>query len=135
MTWTDGLNTWAGSPFCNQVIDPNAISTCSGKQGISALLCPDSPAIDAADKNCTRIDTFTLRCNTGPDDTPPNSVITVSTVHCPAAGSALNQPRLPDTWASYCQEWYGAAPDIGACEYVPASTTKTPNAPIQTNVQ
>jgi hypothetical protein len=44
--------------------------------------------------------------------------------HCPAAGSALDQPRLSD--GSNCHEWYGAAPDIGACEYVPPSSTVSP---------
>ena len=42
---------------------------------------------------------------------------TITEINCPAPGSALNQPRLPD--GSYCAEWYGKAPDAGACEFVP----------------
>jgi hypothetical protein len=106
MTWTDGVNTWAGNPFCNGLMDPNAISTCTGKQGISALLCPDSPAIDMG--------------------------AVIAGFHCPAAGSALNQPLNAD--GSFCQEWYGNAPDAGACEFVPTQAVKPPNAPAQTNV-
>ena len=37
--------------------------------------------------------------------------------HCPAPGSAIPQPRLSN--GDYCKEWYGLAPDIGACEFVP----------------
>jgi len=37
--------------------------------------------------------------------------------HCPKPGSALNQPRISN--GDYCQEWYGASPDLGSCEYVP----------------
>jgi hypothetical protein len=60
---------------------------------------------------------------------------TITEINCPQAGSALNQPRLPD--GSYCSEWYGSAPDIGACEYV-AQVTPPPNpvptAPMSLNV-
>jgi hypothetical protein len=42
----------------------------------------------------------------------------ISGLHCPLPGSAINQARLAD--GSYCVEWYGSAPDIGACEFVPA---------------
>lgn len=38
-------------------------------------------------------------------------------VHCPKPGSALGQPRMSN--GDYCHEWYGRAPDLGSCEYVP----------------
>lgn len=85
-TWTDGVYTWAGNPFC---VGP----------GYNYTLQATSPAIDAG---------------------------TITPINCPAAGSALNQPRLPD--GSYCSEWYGAAPDIGACEYAMNVVSK-PAAP------
>lgn len=37
-------------------------------------------------------------------------------LHCPAAGPSSQFP--PNADGSPCLEWYGAAPDIGACEYV-----------------
>ena len=45
--------------------------------------------------------------------------------HCPAAGSALSQARQAD--GSYCVEWYGKAPDIGACEFVPEAPPAAPS--------
>lgn len=114
MTWTNGQYTWAGNPYC-------------AGEGYNYTLQPNSPAIDAGDKNCHHIDTFMLECMSGPDDTPPNSIFQVETYHCPNPGSALNQPRLPDPWASYCLEWYGAGPDIGACEFVPQMIPQRPN--------
>jgi hypothetical protein len=36
--------------------------------------------------------------------------------HCPAAGPGHGA----------CQEWYGKAPDIGACEFVPSGPPNTP---------
>lgn len=99
-TWTDGTHTWAGNPLCNQIIGtgPSCDGATSGP--ISALLCAKSPAIDAG--------------------------MVIPDFHCPAAGSALNQPRLSD--GTYCQEWYGKAPDIGACEFVPTAATVAPPA-------
>jgi hypothetical protein len=64
-------------------------------------LAPGSPAIDAGAM-------------------PPDPF------HCPNPGSALNQPKLPD--GSYCGEWFGSAPDIGACEYVTAAMVNVPTA-------
>lgn len=62
-------------------------------------------------------------CNMGGliAETSPNidKGILITGLDCPQPGSALNQPRLGDPWNSYCYEWYGAAPDIGACEFVP----------------
>ena len=115
MTWTDVGHTriWAGNPYCFE----------SG-----TLLSSNSPAIDAAEKKCKRIEVFTLECQTGPQDTPANSIITVPTRHCPLPGSALNQPRLADGHDSYCQEWYGAGPDIGACEFVPGLAPDAPKS-------
>ena len=69
MTWTDGVDTWAGNPSCKD----------SGM-----LLQSTSPAIDMG----AVIDGF----------------------HCPNPG--------PDS-SGTCIEWYGSAPDAGACEYVP----------------
>src|SRR5262249_42069774 len=47
-TWTDGVHTWAGSPFCNQMIG-NDVS-CSDTMGpISAMICANSPARDAGE--------------------------------------------------------------------------------------
>ena len=43
----------------------------------------------------------------------------ISGFHCPKPGSALNQPRMRN--GDYCQEWYGASPDVGGCEYVPSA--------------
>lgn len=106
MTYKNGIYTWAGNPMCIG-------------DGFNYTLQPTSPAIDAGDTGCVHTGTFQLQCQTGPDDTPPNSTINVSTLHCPNPGSALNQPRLPDQYNSYCLEWYGKGPDIGACEFVP----------------
>lgn len=74
-TWTDGVNTWAGNPFCAEA---------------GFLLAPGSPAIDQGAR--------------------------IEGLHCPEPGSALNQPVLAD--GSYCLEWAGKNPDIGACERV-----------------
>ena len=83
-TWTDGLHTWAGSPFCAQA---------------GTLLSPDSPAIDAG---------------------------TITEINCPKPGPTLTG----------CLEWYGKAPDIGACEYVPTtSAPKLPSAPVGLSIQ
>jgi hypothetical protein len=91
-TWTDGKNTWAGNPGCNQIIGTGA--RCDGTTGpFSALLCAKSPAIDAG--------------------------FFVTGFHCPNPGSALNQPKQAD--GSYCVEWYGKAPDIGSCEFYVAA--------------
>lgn len=73
-------------------------------------------------------------CNQGFIPTPESPVIDKGILipghHCPLPGSALNQPRMDDPWNSYCQEWYGAAPDIGACGFVPtASLILPPTAP------
>lgn len=59
------------------------------------LLQPDSPAIDAGEL--------------------------IPGHHCPLPGSSVGQPRLLQAgWLdTHCGEWYGAAPDIGACEFVP----------------
>lgn len=70
-TYTDGVYTWAGNPFCAE---------------IGTLLSPESPAIDHG--------------------------APIAGFHCPAAGP------FP---GSDCVEWYGLAPDIGACEFVPTS--------------
>jgi len=51
--------------------------------------------------------------------------------HCPNPGSALNQPTLPD--GSYCGEWFGSAPDIGACEYVTAAMVTVPTVAAPPN--
>lgn len=67
------------------------------------LLSPESPAIDTG---------------------------ALTEIHCGAPGSALNQPRLPD--GSFCVEWYGSAPDIGACEFVPTAIITVPPAPTIT---
>jgi len=46
--------------------------------------------------------------------------------HCPAPGAN----------PSGCQEWSGAAPDIGACEYVSGpNSAKAPNAPSGMSVR
>ena len=82
MTWTDGTQTWAGSPFC-------------GWSG--TLLSANSPSVDRG--------------------------AMISGFHCPKPGSALNQPRLSN--GTYCQEWYGNSPDVGACEYVPPALAQT----------
>jgi hypothetical protein len=74
---------------------------CVG-QGYNYTLQPTSPAIDAGAM-------------------PPDPF------HCPAPGSALNQPRLPD--GSYCGEWFGKAPDIGACEYTTAAIVQPKPVP------
>jgi len=74
--------------------------------GVGAILSPTSPAIDAG--------------------------ALIQGFHCPNPGSALNQPRMSN--GDYCQEWYGSAPDIGACEYVPAIAT-IPNPPSDLVVQ
>jgi hypothetical protein len=83
-TWTDGVNTWAGNPFCNIT---------------GSILLPTSPAIDYG--------------------------VIIEGFHCPLPGSSVNQPKImlptgsPDAWLqSNCIEWYGKAPDAGACEFV-----------------
>ncbi|SRR6266446_3123098 len=75
--------------------------------GTNYTLLPTSPAIDAG----ALIEGF----------------------HCPLAGSALNQPRQPN--GDFCWEWYGKAPDIGGCEFVPTQMVKPPNPPALTNVE
>lgn len=57
------------------------------------LLQPDSPAIDAG--------------------------ALIEGHHCPLPGSSVGQPKMTDWLGDNCREWYGAAPDIGACEFVP----------------
>src|SRR5690348_18254274 len=111
MTWTDGADIWAGNPYCKEA---------------GALLAPDSPAVDAADKGCRHVDTYLLECSTGPNESVTGP-IQIPTFFCPLPGSAKGQPPLPEPynllqpdWNGSCREWYGAAPDIGACEYVPA---------------
>jgi hypothetical protein len=55
-----------------------------------------------------------------PGDTLMDKGAWIAGFHCPAPG--------PDP--SGCQEWSGAAPDIGACEYVSGpNSAKAPNAP------
>lgn len=81
-TYTDGVQTWAGNPFCAET---------------GVLLQPDSPAIDAG--------------------------VIIPGHHCPAPGTSVGQPRnLEAGWLdTNCHEWYGAAPDAGACEFVPTA--------------
>jgi len=79
-TWTDGAQTWAGSPFC-------AVA--------GSLLQSNSAAIDAGE--------------------------IIPGLHCPAAGPGDGT----------CVEWYGKAPDIGACEFIPSGS---PNSPILLSV-
>ena len=104
-TWTDGTNTWAGNPFC----------AMSGM-----LLQPNSPAIDAGDKGCRHIDTYLLECINEVTGQPFQG----QTDNCPNAGSSIGQPPLPN--GQSCREWYGAAPDIGACEYVASGPPPPP---------
>lgn len=55
--------------------------------------------------------------------------VVVPGVHCLKSGSALSQPLLAD--GSFCNEWYGNAPDAGACEFVSVViVAKVPNSPI-----
>ena len=42
--------------------------------------------------------------------------VLIDDFHCPAPGSALSQPLL--STGDYCSEWFGNAPDIGACEMI-----------------
>ena len=56
----------------------------------------------------------------GPDSPAIDTGLLIAGHHCPAPG--------PDP--SGCVEWWGAAPDIGACEYVSGPTT----APAPTTV-
>jgi len=91
MTYTDGANVWAGSPFC---------------AAAGALLSPGSPAIDAGE--------------------------IIPGYHCPLAGSSQNQPRQAD--GSPCAEWYGTAPDAGACEFVQAAQA-LPSAPLGLTIE
>lgn len=83
MTYTDGVNVWAGNPYCGEM---------------GTLLQPSSPAIDAG--------------------------AVIEGFHCPQPGSGVGQPTfLAAGWLeSPCVEWYGAAPDAGACEFVPVTT-------------
>jgi hypothetical protein len=74
-TWTDGIQTWAGNPFCAEA---------------GFTLQEGSEAIDYG--------------------------VVIEGFHCPLPGSALDQPLQAD--GSFCNEWYGAAPDAGACEFV-----------------
>jgi hypothetical protein len=113
-TWTDGKNYWAGNPMCNQPLGAQPGCDSAGNPtptgNASALLCPNSPAIDAGAM-------------------PPDGF------HCLQPGSALNQPKLPD--GSYCSEWFGKAPDVGACEYVTAAMLNVhpPTSPTLTVTQ
>jgi len=45
--------------------------------------------------------------------------------HCASPGPAINQAKQAD--GSYCVEWYGVAPDIGACEFVPTVALLPPS--------
>ncbi len=51
-------------------------------------------------------------------------------LHCPAAGPSPQFP--PNSDGSPCAEWYGAAPDIGACEYVTGAPTPPVAAVVAT---
>jgi len=73
---------------------------CVGSTGYNFTLQPTSPAIDKG--------------------------ALIPGFHCPKPGSALDQPRQNDPYNSYCVEWYGAAPDIGACEFVPQPPPPVP---------
>lgn len=44
----------------------------------------------------------------------------VTEINCPAPGPG------PAQGVGYCQEWYGSAPDIGACEFVPMNIPQRP---------
>jgi len=48
----------------------------------------------------------------------------ITDLHCPAAGPSSQFPANAD--GSPCNEWYGLAPDIGACEYVPSGVQPPP---------
>lgn len=87
-TYTDGVNYWAGNPFCVYA---------------GALLQPTSPAIDKG----TIIQGFHCRV-----PGPSNGVM---------MSGAFGGGQEP------CQEWYGKAPDVGACEFVPPGTFNGPS--------
>lgn len=52
---------------------------------------------------------------TSPDAVDKGEIITG--FHCPKPGTSTNQP--PQLNGQPCVEWYGLAPDIGACETIP----------------
>lgn len=56
--------------------------------------------------------------------------------HCPASGSSEGQPRLLIAgWLdSPCSEWFGTAPDIGACGFIPVQELK-PNGGLIVDVE
>lgn len=52
--------------------------------------------------------------------------------HCPVAGSSVGQP--PQSNGQPCIEWFGKAPDIGACEFVTPDMVNPPVPPVVVSV-
>lgn len=57
--------------------------------------------------------------NLSPDSDAIDQGAYIEGFHCPA-------PGFDD---SGCVEWFGSAPDIGACEFIPPDTPVVPDAP------
>lgn len=77
------------------------------------LLAADNPFCESSG--------FSLR----PDSPAIDAGEFIPGFHCPA----------PDPGDGNCVEWYGKAPDIGACEFIPASTQPPPAAPSNATVR
>jgi hypothetical protein len=68
---------------------------------------------------------FTLQSNSDAID----AGVFVEGLHCPAPGPG------PAQNVGECKEWYGAAPDIGACEFIPAPIIVKPVEPTNLGIQ
>lgn len=160
MTYTDGNIIWARNPFCamaNLIPQPQPQLTCQSSFNYDYQEIYDGDGVfqySQISYNTTL--NKAVDCDFPPYDYVPSQVfptplcqaipgrqpcfdndrdkhfVETSTLipgfHCPNPGSALNQPTLPD--GSYCQEWYGLVPDLGACEFVGYVNSAVPADPV-----
>ena len=117
----------AGPTYCYREVSPGVWDECVLLVTGTAMTWKSWNGYTwAGDPYCvTDTTNFTLQ----PTSPAIDAGALIPNFHCPNPGSALNQPRLPDAYNSYCSEWYGKGPDIGACEYVAAVVINPPSAP------